>query len=145
MKAALHKLQRRCASAGVPVTAQRRVVMQVIAPRRDHPTVDQIHVAVQERLPGVSKATVYRNLEALTRLGLVRAIEHPGSSARFDPDTDDHHHFLCDACGKVSDLPVERIAGADQLSFVDLGDGLRVERMSLTVRGTCADCAGHVA
>lgn len=141
----LHELQRRCAAFGVPLTAQRRVVMEVLAPRLDHPTVEQIHAAVEERLPGVSKATVYRNLETLSRLGLVRTIAHPGSAARFDPNLAPHHHFICDACGAVHDLGNERVRGGDGLAFLPSVDGHVGHDVTVTVRGTCASCSGAVA
>lgn len=134
------ELQRRCTSLGVPLTAQRRVVMEVLAQSHDHPTVEQIHTLVEERLPGVSKATVYRNLEMLLRLGLVRALAHPGSSARFDPHPEPHHHFFCDRCGAVHDLAPERVSGSEHLGFVVGEDGLTGRDVSVTVRGTCGAC-----
>jgi Fur family peroxide stress response transcriptional regulator len=134
------ELLRRCVALGVPMTAQRRAVMDVLALRHDHPTVDQIHVAVEERLPGVSKATVYRNLEVLMRLGLARSLAHPGSAARFDPNLDPHHHFICDRCGAVHDLGLERVSGSAQLEFVAGMDGHAAHDLSVTVRGACRAC-----
>jgi Fe2+ or Zn2+ uptake regulation protein len=134
------ELQRRCTSHGVPMTAQRRAVLEVLAHRLDHPTVEQIHAAVEERLAGVSKATVYRNLELLLRLGLVRSLAHPGSAARYDPNLEPHHHFICERCRSVLDLAPERVRGSDQLGFVLGADGLEGHEVSVLVRGTCGAC-----
>jgi len=136
------ELQRRCTSLGVPLTAQRRVVMEVLAERHDHPTVEQIHAAVELRLPGVSRATVYRNLELLMRLGLVRQLAHLGSAARYDPNLEPHHHFHCDRCGSVHDLAPERVRGSEHLGFVLGTDGHAGQDISVTVRGTCCACKG---
>ena len=136
------ELQRRCTSLGVPLTNQRRVVMDVLAERTDHPTVEQIHGDVEGRLPGVSRATVYRNLEMLVRLGLVRTIAHPGSAARFDPNLAHHHHFICEACGSVHDLAPERVRGSERLDFVAGDEGHTGHDVSVTVHGTCATCLG---
>jgi Fe2+ or Zn2+ uptake regulation protein len=134
------ELQRRCTSLGVPLTAQRRVVMDVLARRCDHPTAEQIHTAVEERLPNVSLGTVYRNLELLQRLGLVRSLAHPGSTARFDPNLAPHHHFICERCGSVHDLTPERVSGSGRLDFVAGEDGHEGHDVSVTVRGTCRAC-----
>lgn len=114
--------------------------MEVLSHRLDHPTVEQIHAGVAERLPGVSKATVYRNLEMLLRLGLVRSLSHPGSAARFDPNLERHHHFLCERCGAIHDLAPERVRGSEQLDFVIAEDGHAGRDVSVTVHGTCSTC-----
>lgn len=138
--ACIAELERRCAAAGLPVTAQRRTVLEVLASRCDHPTVDQIYTAVAERMPDVSRATVYRSLETLDHLGLLRRVQHPGSAVRFDANTTPHHHFLCTRCGAIEDLPLESVSGHERLRFAD--EGPRVaDEISVSVRGLCASCA----
>ena len=94
VEARLVRMKSGCQTAGLPLTAQRRALLSELAPRMDHPTVEQVYSAVRGRLSGVSKATVYRTLETLDRLGLIRRVEHPGSAVRFDPDPTPHHHLL---------------------------------------------------
>jgi Fe2+ or Zn2+ uptake regulation protein len=139
-QACLAELERRCAEAGIPVTSQRRAVLEVLASRHDHPTVDQLYVAVAERLPDVSRATVYRALEKLDDLGLLRRVEHPGSAVRFDGNTTPHHHFLCMRCGAIEDLPLEAVRGHEQLEFVPVEARVAAE-ISLNVHGLCMRCA----
>lgn len=136
----LRRLEQRCAEAGLPMTVQRRAVMEALAERSDHPTADQIHSAVVGRLPDVSRATVYRSLETLAELGLLHRVAHPGSSVRFDANTAPHHHFLCQGCGGISDLPLESIDGHRALCFVGPPPSTDAE-MAILVRGTCAACA----
>jgi Fur family peroxide stress response transcriptional regulator len=138
----LAELERRCASAGIPVTAQRRTVLEVLASRCDHPTVDQIYTAVAERMPDVSRATVYRSLETLDELGLLRRVEHPGSAVRFDGNTTPHHHFLCTRCGAIEDLPLAAVRGHEQLAFVGAGERVAGE-IAVSVRGLCGSCAAE--
>ena len=134
------RLESVCSERGIALTPQRRAVMEVIAPRTDHPTVEQVYSSVVERVPGVSKATVYRALDTLTRIGLLRRVDHPGSAVRFDPNTAQHHHFLCTACGELSDLPLEDVAGYEGLGYC--GDEHRdVQDLAVLVRGTCERCA----
>ncbi len=141
-KACLAELERRCASAGIPVTAQRRTVLEVLVERRDHPTVDQLFTTVAQRMPDVSRATVYRSLETLDELGLRRRVEHPGSPVRFDSNTRPHHLFLCTRCGAIEDLPLRAVRGHEQLAFVDAGERVARE-IAVSVRGLCAGCAAQ--
>ncbi len=53
--------------AGVPFTVQRRAVWESLARRKDHPTADDVFESVEERMPGVSRTTVYRSLETLVQ------------------------------------------------------------------------------
>ena len=85
-KSTLERLTRGYAEAGLPLTSQRRALLHVLAGRLDHPTVDQIYGELTLVLPEVSRTTVYRSLEVLTQLGLLKRVEHPGASVRFDPN-----------------------------------------------------------
>jgi Fur family peroxide stress response transcriptional regulator len=93
-----------CRERGVPLTVQRRTIMEVLAGRDDHPSVEQVHDAVKERIPGVSLTTVYRVLEAFVQFGLVRKIDDPGAKGRFDADVSRHHHARCVSCGRIADI-----------------------------------------
>ena len=57
-----------CREAGFPLTVQRRVILEAVAQRDDHPTADQIYKTIQAHVPEISRATVYRVLEALVQL-----------------------------------------------------------------------------
>jgi Fur family peroxide stress response transcriptional regulator len=142
-EASLEELERRCAAAGIPVTAQRRAVLEALARRSDHPTADQIFVAVAERMPDVSRGTVYRSLDKMHALGLLRRVEHPGSTVRYDGNTTRHHHFLCTRCGAIEDLPLDAVRGHEGLAFVPEDERV-AEDIAVSVRGLCAACAGSL-
>ena len=59
----------------------------------------------------VSLATVYKTLHQFTEAGLLRDAVEPGRSY-FDPNTAGHHHFLCEATGKLQDIPAGQRAAA---------------------------------
>jgi Fur family peroxide stress response transcriptional regulator len=139
---ALTELEARCAAAGIPLTSQRRAVLEAVAARSDHPTVDQIYAAVAQRLPDISRATVYRSLETLVGLGLLKRVEHPGSTVRFDAKTGPHHHFLCTVCGAITDLPLEAVEGHESLAFRG-PEALVAQELAILVRGTCGCAASN--
>ena len=45
---------------------------------REHPSAEQIHKAVSRRIPTLSLATVYKNLEALKAIGAVADVNPDG-------------------------------------------------------------------
>ena len=124
--------------SGLPVTMQRRAVFEAILDRRDHPTADQVFQAVHPRLPQLSRMTVYRILGTLVSLGLLSKTCHPGSSVRFDPKLDQHHHLVCLDCGDIIDLEDARL---NKLPWPDVGrQGFQIEDYHIHFRGQCTRC-----
>jgi Fur family peroxide stress response transcriptional regulator len=127
-----------CRRTGVPFTVQRRVVLQAVLERDDHPTADQVLEVVKERAPGVSRTTVYRVLDMLVEVGVIRRLHHPGPAARFDGKIRRHHHLICKKCNTVIDL---ENANLDRLRFPDVSTaGFEVDDFSVQFTGTCAAC-----
>jgi len=123
---------------GLRMTPQRSHVLAAVR-RLGHATPEQISDAV----PGVDITTVYRTLEVLEDIGLVRHTHFGHGAPAFRPAEDQHVHVVCHACGRVSDAP-ESLAD-------DLADRLRAEqgfvldRAHFTVFGRCRDCAEQIA
>jgi Fur family ferric uptake transcriptional regulator len=87
------------------MTKQRRVILEELGAFESHPTADEIYERVRTRLPRVSLGTVYRNLELLSRCGIIRKLEIGGQQMRFDRDLHQHQHIRCLRCGRVDDVP----------------------------------------
>jgi Fur family peroxide stress response transcriptional regulator len=133
------ELKARFAASGLPLTIQRRAILDELRLRDDHPTADLMYEAVSARLAGLSRATVYRTLETLVELGLAARICHPGSSARYDGKTWRHHHLICDGCGTVLDVELPRLELPAPRTH---GSGFVVRDFSVQFSGLCYDCAG---
>ena len=132
------ELEAACRNRGLPFTVQRRVILEALAARDDHPTADEILEEVRARLPQVSRTTVYRVLDTLVKLGVVVKICSPGTGTRFDPRTDRHHHLVCVQCEQVMDFE------APNLNALRLPDARKrafeIHDYSIHFRGLCADC-----
>lgn len=90
---------------GYRLTPQRFLIMSVIQEAGEHLSVEQIATRVQERSPYISLSTVYRTLELLRELGLVRENHLPGEQPRYEiADGKAHHHLVCRACHAVIHL-----------------------------------------
>jgi Fe2+ or Zn2+ uptake regulation protein len=128
----------RCRETGIPLTPQRRAVLEAVLALELHPTADQVHERVVAALPDVSRATVYRALETLVASGVITKLSHPGRAVRFDPRTERHHHLTCLGCDTVIDLDDERF---DSLPIPDTSAfGFAVADFCVQLRGLCTAC-----
>jgi Fur family peroxide stress response transcriptional regulator len=55
-------------------------------------------------MPSLSLATIYKVLDALTKLGVVKEVHVSDDSKRYDANLDKHHHLVCTRCKQVLDL-----------------------------------------
>ncbi len=136
--AKVEELEHICHQHGLPVTAQRREVLHALVLRADHPIADQIFDDVRKHLPEISRATVYRVLETLVRIGIACKVCHPGSGARYEVKTRRHHHLVCISCEKMIDLQDSTL---DHLSLPGVGSGFHIQDYSVQFRGLCTTCA----
>ncbi len=123
------------------LTRQRRVILDELGRTDRHPTADEIYGRVRKRLPRVSLGTVYRNLELLSRSGVVRKIETPGGKMRFDGMVEPHYHIHCRRCGRVADLAVAD--PPDLEGLVSDPGGFSVTGYRLEFTGFCPRCRGN--
>lgn len=123
---------------GERFTVQRRVILETVLELDNHPSADQIFDAVEDRLPGIARTTVYRTLEHLARMGVITKACHPGRVARFDPRLELHHHLVCLRCNEFYDFEDD---GLNRLNIPDTSDfGFEVEDYRVQLRGICQPC-----
>jgi Fur family transcriptional regulator, peroxide stress response regulator len=134
----LREFEEACRQKGLPVTMQRRVILEAVLQRSDHPTADQIFEAVQDRLPRLSRTTVYRTLDTLLEWGVIRRVHLTGVTGRFDGKIERHHHLVCVACGTILDLDDEN------LNLISLPkkklQGFKIDDFSVQFLGLCSSC-----
>lgn len=131
-------IERICRQHSLPLTAQRRIVLQALSLRPTHPTVDDLWSDVRQAMPEISRTTVYRILETFAHLGVIRKVGHPDSAARYESRTSRHHHLLCLQCGRMEDLDD---ASLDTIRLPGLKTGFQIEDYSIQFRGLCSRCS----
>ena len=87
-------------------TRQREVVYAALAGTTGHPTAEELHQMVQHADTGLSLATVYNTLEALTQCGLARRMSGAGGCCRFDAVVEPHVH-VSTSDGRLMDVPTD--------------------------------------
>ena len=138
----VEKFAAHCRAQGLSVTHQRLAIFEALAASREHPSAEQLHRAVQRRIPTLSLATVYKNLEALKAIGAVVDVNPLHDQGRFEaalPGTGAgkaHHHLVCVCCNKVADL---HDAALDSLRVAET-QGFQINAIRVQAEGLCADC-----
>jgi Fe2+ or Zn2+ uptake regulation protein len=137
---AISELAERLRQRGWRLTAQRRVVADVLVGAHIHLTAEANHAAAQAVLPEISMATVYNTLGELVRMGEVLEIASGDGPKRYDPNTTvAHHHLECVRCGTLRDVIPE---GEDSLRLApEQQHGFRVVGVDIMFRGLCPECA----
>lgn len=119
-------------------TIQRSLVFEAVNKLQCHATAEEIYEAIITEHPSMSRATVYRNLKLLSKIGDIRKIEISGGADRFDPLCHDHYHVKCEKCGRVFDVAMEYISGLERI-YGMTADLFSTDTIYL-FRGVCPNC-----
>jgi len=114
----LHELTGRLQDHGLKCTPQRLAIYAALTASDEHPSAEELYRDVKTHYPMLSRNTVYQTLEALTTAGLAQAIRSGRSHARYDGNSDAHHHMVCLSCDRVEDFhdaSLERLAPPTRL------------------------------
>ncbi|MET8539762.1 Fur family transcriptional regulator [Kitasatospora sp. NPDC004799] len=135
----MNDLLERLRGRGWRLTSQRRVVAEVLDGEHVHLTADEVHARAAERLPEISRATVYNTLGELVTLGEVIEVSTDGRAKRYDPNAHHpHQHLICTGCGAIRDVhprgnPLADLPAEQRFGFA-------VSQAEVTYRGLCPDC-----
>jgi Fe2+ or Zn2+ uptake regulation protein len=124
---------------GYRLTPQRYLILSVIQEAEGHLSIDQITERVQKRNPYVSLSTIYRTMELLRELGLVRENRLPGEQPRYEAaEGKAHHHLVCRRCRAIIHLDDTLLGNLnEQLQEQYQFHGLTLD---LVAAGYCETC-----
>lgn len=132
-------VRRRLRVRGLRWTPQRRVVLDVLAAVDGHVTGAELVEGCRAIDPMTTPSTVYRTLDVLEDLGVVRHSHGRNGRPEFHVgSTTDHGHLRCTGCGLTWELTPDEV---DPL--VDAMRGARgfwIALDHLTIEGVCVDC-----
>lgn len=94
-------------------TLQKQIILNAVQEIAHHATANEVYDYVQARFPQIGRATVYRDLNFLATEGLVKKIDIPGESARYDHNNKAHYHAKCVKCERIFDLDIPYFSELD--------------------------------
>lgn len=132
------ELRERLRERGFRLTAQREMILAAVD-RLGHATPDEVHAEVRQQSEAVNLSTVYRTLEVLEELGLVRHA-HLIDRAPTYHSTRDHEHFhlVCRNCRRVTSVDPGVAAPLVERLRTDFGFVADVGHLG--VFGQCVEC-----
>jgi Fur family ferric uptake transcriptional regulator len=128
----------RLRGAGYKITPSRLAVLQVIEQDGNHLNPAEILKRAQSICPSVGRATVYRTLELLTELQIVRPIYLGDASQTYIRAEGGHHHLVCSGCGKVFDF--DQCMADQMVQELAARFDFAIHSHLLEFYGTCHDC-----
>jgi Fur family ferric uptake transcriptional regulator len=139
----IDRAQQALAASGRKRGGARRALLELLDSQACALTAAEIETALGAgSARRVSRASIYRILDELERLGLVQRVEVGEAMARYERSGEEaghHHHLVCDRCGRLTpfyDRELER-------AIARLSDEvpLRVTEHEIVLRGVCPTCA----
>ena len=121
-----------CASKGLRITEQRRVIARVLSDAVDHPDVEELHRRSVAIDPGISIATVYRTVRLFEESGILARHDFNGGRARYETAPEEHHDHLIDVeSGQVVEFHDDELEELQRRIAERLGFRLVDHRMEL--------------
>lgn len=124
-------LETRCQEAGLKMTGQRRTILKILEESEDHPSVETVYARAKDEDASISIATVYRTLSLLEEMDLIIKREFNESFARYDTNTDHHHHLIDMESGEVIEFKNEELEKIKLRIAHELGYDLLDHRLEL--------------
>jgi len=131
--------QERLRASGHRLTPQRELVLAAVE-KLGHATPDKVYAEVRTHSKSINLSTVYRTLELLDELDLIRHAHLSDRAPTYHSTQGyEHAHLVCRDCGRV--ISIDRAEMETALEGLAGKRGFEPDYGHLTVFGTCADCA----
>ncbi|MEI3054104.1 Fur family transcriptional regulator [Segatella copri] len=123
---------------GIRPSMQRLAIMDYLINHPIHPTIDDVYQALSNKVPTLSRTTVYNTLRMLSENQAAQMITIDEHRVCYDGNVESHVHFYCKKCGKIIDLFGEQ---APKLEGEKTVEGNIIQEEQLYYKGICAKCA----
>ena len=121
----------KCLEAGVRMTHQRRIIIELIDEADDHPDVETIYrraIAIDRT---ISLATIYRTVGVLEEVGVIEKLEVGDGKARYEMAGDPHQHLVDVDSGEIHEFQHEELERLKETIARDMGFELVGHRLEL--------------
>ncbi len=131
----------RLRARGLRWTPQRRTLIEVLAATTGHVTGSDLVERCRVVDPTTIPSTVYRTLDVLEDLGVIRHAHGVDGREEFHVrPAADHGHLHCNGCHSAWEIGPDDAQSL--VAALERSRGFAVDLSHLSVAGTCADCRG---
>lgn len=122
-------------------TVQREAVLQALRQQK-HPTADEIYIELRKTMPQLSLGTVYRNLDEMAHIGIIKNLSAGAKQARFDYEIINHFHIRCIKCGKVKNIKLQKLSDFEK-TLEDMIEKYKFAGYRFEFLYTCRTCSNR--
>lgn len=121
------------------ITHHRLAILKYLDNHRTHPTAEEIYQNLKKTNPGLSRTTVYNNLETLSDSHIIQRLTICPTEHRYDFNNSMHHHFICTECGSIIDIDFE-CPTVSKIKKHVTEKGHQIEEVHGYFKGICKTC-----
>lgn len=141
----LQDLRAKLAENHYKMTPQRKEILQIFIEKgaNHHISAEEAYEILKGKDFDFGLATVYRNLELLSSLGILSKISFDDGRARYelkstDPNEHQHHHLICLKCKKIIEFEEDLLE--DLEADITAKSGFQIVNHEVKFFGYCSDC-----
>jgi Fur family ferric uptake transcriptional regulator len=137
----LKDIYARLLERGHKMTPQRWAIISIFLMNQGrHLSADDVYTMLKETYPNNGIATVYRTLELLEEIGVLRKLDFGDGRARFElaGDNSRHFHLVCTVCSGITELEDDMLQLLEEATQRKTGFVIREHMVKFY--GTCARC-----
>jgi len=143
MKKTLENIYAKMQQLNYKITPQRQVILKVFLENTaEHLSAEEVYYLVKVNYPDIGLATVYRTLDLLTELEVLKKIDFGDNRTRYELDrqkTHYHHHMICLECGRVQEFDDDLLETLEK--SLTQKTGFIITDHQLKFFGYCKECS----
>jgi Fe2+ or Zn2+ uptake regulation protein len=128
-------------SCGLRLSSARRLVLEALYTAESPVKAEQIASGLDGRLPRSDLASVYRNLDTMEQLGLVRHVHVGHGPGRYEPASQPREYLVCERCETVTSIPADQLDAVR--SAIRAATGFEPRFHHFPISGVCPDCSAR--
>lgn len=133
----MNRLKEKLKKHNIKPSLQRLLIFEFLDKNRKHPTAEDIFQSLCDKIPTLSRTTVYNTVHLFKKERLVQELTISGSESAYDINTDLHGHFHCTECGEICDIDID--PEGIRSNIEDVSDN--ISEIHVYLKGICKKCA----
>lgn len=120
----------------------RQAILQSFKQPEVHPRAEDILKTVREKIQDLAEEDFFAQLEELEEQGEINSILHIDKQKHYHTRQDLHFHFICEKCGVVRDVVIEKGAINMIKDHVQVlaNSYARIDTVNMSFLGVCHEC-----
>ncbi len=136
------KLRNELKKRHLRITSQREAVLSIFLDNRgEHLTADEVYEKLAYKNSHISKATIYRTVELLEKMGFLTKVNFNDGFERYEVKEigiHHHHHLICTECGRIYEVEEDLLEDLEKA--IERRTGFKIMDHQLNFYGLCPDC-----